>query len=128
MKLELVVTLTLEATHSLEEREKPHSHRWDIQVGLKGDLERGRVVSLTHAQELLSSILKPLQNTFLNNNDYLDSETRACPTCENIALFLLNRLKEPLNQLNSKNPPALSFIQVGIWDKGVQLGFARLSL
>jgi 6-pyruvoyl-tetrahydropterin synthase len=128
MKLELVVTLALEATHSLEEREKPHGHHWDIQVGLRGDLERGRVVSLTHAQELLSSILKPLQNTFLNNNDYLDSATRACPTCENIALFLLNRLKEPLTQLHSKNPPLLSFIQVGIWDEGVQLGFARLSL
>jgi len=128
MKLELVVTLTLEATHSLEEREKPHDHRWDIQVGLKGDLEKGRVVSLTHAQELLSSLLKPLQHTFLNNNEYLDKNARTCPTCENLALFLLDRLKEPLNQLNPKNPPAISFIQVGIWDEGVQLGFARLSL
>ncbi|NBX76518.1 MAG: hypothetical protein EBQ92_08180 [Proteobacteria bacterium] len=128
MKLELVVTLTLEATHRLEEREKPHPHRWDIQVGLRGDLEKGRVVSLTHAQELLSSILKPIQNTFLNENNNLNGETRACPTCENLALFLLNRLKEPLHQLNSKTPPAVSFIQVGIWDEGVQLGFARLSL
>lgn len=128
MKLELAVNLTLTASHSLEEREAPHVHRWDIQVGLEGNLEQGRVVSLTQAQELFSSTLIPLQNTFLNNNNNLDESTRACPTCENLALFLLTRFGNQLNLLSKKNPPRLSFIQVGIWDEGVQLGFAKLSV
>lgn len=128
MKLELVVNLTLKASHSLEEREEPHSHRWDIQVGLEGDLERGRIVSLTQAQESFNRVLQPIQDTFLNNNKYLDVNTRACPTCENLALFMLEQLQKPLKELNPITPPKLSFIQVGIWDEGIQLGFAKLSV
>ncbi|NBT59128.1 hypothetical protein EBT16_10130 [bacterium] len=128
MKLELVVNLTLQATHSLEEREEPHSHRWDIQIGLEGDLDRGRVVSLTEAQEVFNSILRPLQNTFLNKNEYLDASSRDCPTCENLAFYFHTQLEKLLPQLNPKSPPKLAFIQVGIWDEGVQLGFARLSV
>ncbi|MFM8269455.1 MAG: 6-carboxytetrahydropterin synthase [Pseudomonadota bacterium] len=128
MKLELVVTLALNASHCLEERERPHPHRWDIQIGLEGDLNNGRVVSLTAAQELFGSTIAPLQNTFLNDNKVLDEGTRAQPTCENLALFLLSEIQPKLTLLGNGNPPQLSFIQVGIWDEGVQLGFAKLSV
>jgi 6-pyruvoyl-tetrahydropterin synthase len=128
MRLELVVNLNLEASHSLEERESPHSHRWDIQLGLLGDLNEGRVVSLTRAHEILGAKLRPLQNTFLNDNKYLNESCRVNPTCENLALFLLDLFQKELKTLESPKPVSVSFIQVGLWEENGQLGSAKITL
>lgn len=128
MQLELVVTLNLVASHSLEEREAPHSHRWDIQIGLKGDLNQGRVVSLTEAQAIFQELLTPLQNSFLNNNSYLDAVVRAHPTCENLAFFLVGLFQKSLGQFKKTPTPILSFVQVGVWEDAGQLGFAKVSV
>lgn len=128
MQLELVVTLNLVASHSLEEREAPHSHRWDIQVGLKGDLNQGRVVSLIEAQSIFQELITPLQNGFLNNNEYLDGNCRAHPTCENLAFFLVNLFQKSLVQFKKTPAPVLSFVQVGVWEETGQLGFAKVSV
>lgn len=127
MQLELVVNLNLNASHSLEERESPHPHRWEIQVGLRGALKQGRVVSLTWAQEKLGLALKPLQETFLNNNNNLDSETRSNPTCENLAMFLWERFQSEISNWDLPEVPTLSFVQVGLWEQAEQLGYARIS-
>jgi 6-pyruvoyl-tetrahydropterin synthase len=128
MQLELVVTFSLKAFHSLEEREAPHEHLWDIQVGLKGDLNEGRVVSLTKAQSLFKNLTLPLCGTFLNDNNILDGRCRRNPTCENLALFLYPLFKENLNQLDGSEKLLISFIQVGVWEETGQLGFARVSV
>ncbi|NDC24503.1 MAG: hypothetical protein EB078_05695, partial [Proteobacteria bacterium] len=127
MKLELVVNLSLKASHSLEERETPHEHLWDIQVGLQGTLNKGRVLSLTQAQERFAVLLTPLQNTLLNNNKYLDSSTRQNPTCENLAIFLVERLQNALSQMPESKNVTLSFVEVGLWEKEGKLGSARVS-
>ena len=128
MQLELVVTLNLVASHSLEEKEAPHSHRWDIQVGLKGDLNQGRVVSLIEAQSIFQELLTPLQSSFLNNNNYLDGSSRAHPTCENLAFFLVGLFQKSLVQFKKIPAPVLSFVQVGVWEETGQLGFAKVSV
>lgn len=128
MRLELVVNLNLKASHSLEERESPHSHRWDIQLGLLGDLNEGRIVSLTRAHEILGAKLEPLQNTFLNNNKYLSDSCRLNPTCENLALFLLELFQKELESLDRTKPVSVSFIQVGLWEEAGQLGSAKITL
>jgi len=128
MQLELVVILSLNASHALEEREEPHSHRWEIQVGLKGDLKRGRIVSLIEAQAIFQESLSPLTGTFLNDNKYLNQESRQEPTCENLALFLKNLFDKDLKNLDPSGVTQLSFVQVGIWDGSNTLGFAKLSV
>jgi 6-pyruvoyl-tetrahydropterin synthase len=128
MQLELVVTLNLLASHSLEEKELPHTHRWDIQVGLKGDLNQGRVVSLTEAQSLFQELLSPLHGSFLNENSSLDDHSRANPTCENLAFFLMNLFQKNLHRFKKTAVPVLSFVQVGVWEESGQLGFARVSV
>jgi len=128
MNLELIVCLNLHASHSLEEREAPHPHRWEILVGLRGSLENGRVVSLTGAQKVFSEALHPLQNTFLNDNRYLDFETQKNPTCENLAHFLLERFQSRLAEWEKPRKTEMSFIQVGLWENEGLLGFAKLSL
>ena len=128
MNLELIVCLNLHASHSLEEREAPHSHRWEIQVGLRGSLEKGRVVSLTEAQKVFSEVLRPLQNTFLNENKYLDCETQRNPTCENLANFLLKEFQNRLADWEKSRKVEMSFIQVGLWENEGLLGFAKLSI
>lgn len=126
MQLELVVFLSLKASHALAEREEPHPHRWEIQVGLKGDLKGGRVVSLTEAQALFQKSLAPLNCTFLNNNNILDAGTRAEPTCENLALFLKGLFENDLKNLDPSGNVQLSFVQVGILEDSNPLGFAKL--
>lgn len=128
MNLELVVTLSLKASHSLEEREAPHEHLWDIQVGLKGDLKEGRVVSLTEAKSLFEQLISPVTGSFINDNKYLSPECRQNPTCENLAFFLLDLFQKNLVQLKKNPLPVLSFVQVGVWEETGQLGFARISV
>lgn len=127
MQLELVVILSLNASHALEEREEPHSHRWEIQVGLKGDLKRGRIVSLIEAQAVFQESLSPLDGSFLNDNKYLSQETQREPTCENLALFLKYRFENDLKVLDPSGVTQLSFVQVGIADGSQALGFAKLT-
>lgn len=126
--MELVVILSLNASHALHEREKPHSHRWEIQVGLQGDLRHGRIVSLTAAQRKFQQSLSPLDETFLNDNKMLDSGSRAEPTCENLALFLKGLFESDLKNLEPSGTVQLSFIQVGIFEDSNPLGFAKLSV
>jgi 6-pyruvoyl-tetrahydropterin synthase len=128
MQIELVVILSLTASHALHEREEPHSHRWEIQVGLKGDLKQGRIVSLTAAQSRFQQSLVPLDGTFLNNNKFLDSSSRAEPTCENLAVFLKGLFEKDLKSLEPSGNVQLSFIQVGILEDSNPLGFAKLSV
>lgn len=127
MQLELVVTLSLTASHSLEEREAPHEHLWDIQVGLKGNLNDGRVVSLTEAKSLFQKMILPLSGTFLNDNKYLNDSCQRHPTCENLAAYFFELFQKVLGDLNKTPPPTLSFVQVGVWEESGQLGFAKIS-
>lgn len=128
MHLELVVTLSLKASHSLEEREAPHEHLWDIQVGLKGDLNEGRVVSLTEAKSLFQKVISPLVGSFLNDNKHLNNACRQYPTCENLAFYLFDLFQKSLADLKKTPQPILSFVQVGVWEETGQLGFAKISI
>lgn len=125
MKLELIVNLSLEADHSLEENEAQHSHRWDIEVGLTGEPKQGRILSLPFAHRIFDDVLKPLRNTYLNNNSYLDKDSREFPTCENLASFLMTKFS--LSLAGEAPGVRIGSVQVGVWEDTGLLGSARLT-
>lgn len=69
--LELFVKVRFSATHSLDERETPHGHIWNIRAGITGPLVEGRIVSLPELLEAFGQEMKELEGTFLNENSVL---------------------------------------------------------
>ena len=126
MKLTLYSKLEFLATHSLEEREEAHPHRWKMVVGVSGPQDKGRVVSLPLLRDLLIEPIAPLSDTYLNENAALDEDTRRFPTCENLAFYFF-----PLAQklLQEKISPELfvESVEVSVQEPdGVEHGYCVL--
>lgn len=130
LKLELDVKLDFVATHTLEENEKVHEHRWRVDTTLVGENKFGRIVSLPKAQEVLRSVLKKIENTHLNSNRELDNATREVPTCENLAYYFLDKFEEAL-KLGFPESPSLRIVQIEVAvseDDNREMGAARLKV
>ena len=128
MRHELTVHTTLTATHSLSEREHPHPHVWRIQVCVSGPLEKGRVLSLPDMKRWLDEILAPIQNTYLNDNLRLDSDTKREPTCENLCVYIYDHMYFAIDRMPevAKRRVKVVWVQVAVLEQGgVELGSVR---
>ncbi len=127
-RLELFVKLHLRATHSLTEREAPHSHVWNIDVGLTGPLSEGRIVSLPELQEAFKAETRKLEGTFLNENSALDPQTRRYPTCESLILYFEEAFRARIAQCGWEQVELTELRVTVVEPDGLEYGTARLRL
>lgn len=127
LTLELFVQLELRAEHRLEEREERHPHTWDIEVGLRGEVREGRIISLPRAHEIFSQTLRPLVDTFLNENSWLDLASRDYPTCENLGIYLFHAFGQDLERAGILDVQVTT-VRMGVKEAtGIKLGYASLT-
>jgi 6-pyruvoyl-tetrahydropterin synthase len=126
-RMEMLLSFSLPATHSLDEREEAHSHVWQIQVGVTGPLREGRVESMPLLREIFEPEVVKLKDTFLNNNSHIEEMLRLYPTCENLCLHFEHALSNCLNQAGLSIQ--LTSIEVAVQElTGEETGSARLML
>ncbi|MDB0070403.1 6-carboxytetrahydropterin synthase QueD [Gammaproteobacteria bacterium] len=94
---------TFEAAHSLplvpknHKCSKLHGHSFRVRVNIEGPLnEMGWVMDFSELKEICSPHINELDHSFLNDVVGLDN-----PTSENIAIWLWEKLKDPLRYLSS---------------------------
>ena len=127
MTTELFVKLQFSAMHSLEENEAVHPHIWRVLVGLRGEVENGRILSLPLARTLFDEALGQIRNSLLNENLRLNTATRKNPTCENLCEFLFQEFSKVLKSV-AESRSFVHSVEVGVIEEdGVELGFARYS-
>ena len=78
---------------------RPHGHGHDyrVDVGVDGlvDPVTGMVMNLADLDRVLKeTVVEPLDHTFLNHD--VEHFARVVPTCENIALYVVEQTREPL--------------------------------
>jgi 6-pyruvoyl-tetrahydropterin synthase len=131
MILELFLKLHFEASHSLEEREAEHTHRWRVEAGVRGTPHEGRLISLPILRNLLEPVIGELAGTYLNRNPNLDPSSQAYPTCENLAVYLFRSFEDRLTHYLETNPNDLRMTSVSVAVdelSGEETGWARLSV
>lgn len=124
--LEIFLKFCLRAKHSLDEREEAHEHIWRIEVGVTGDLSKGRIASMPHLRETLEPAVQALHGAFLNTHPLLDAESRAYPTCECLAFYFEKAFNRQLHAAGI--PVSLTQIQVFVDElDGEETGSAKLT-
>lgn len=69
---------------------KVHGHTYRVEVEVEGDLNNGMVIDFADLKRALREVIKELDHRLIN--DILDN-----PTCENICLYIYERLREKLD-------------------------------
>ena len=94
---------TFEAAHRLplvpkkHKCSKLHGHSFRVRVNIEGPLnEMGWVMDFSELKEICSPHINELDHSFLNDVVGLDN-----PTSENIAIWLWEKLKDPVRYLSS---------------------------
>ncbi len=124
--VELFIKVRFSATHSLNERETPHTHVWNVEAGLTGPLIEGRIVSLPELLAEFGEETKVLEGTFLNANPALDPESRTFPTCENLIFYFEQAFKNRIAKAGWNNVE-LTELRISVVElDGREYGTARL--
>ena len=94
---------TFEAAHKLPLVPKEHKcfnlhgHSFKVNITIDGPInEMGWVMDFSELKEICSPYIEQLDHSYLNEIEGLEN-----PTSENIAIWLWERLKEPLQYLSS---------------------------
>jgi 6-pyruvoyltetrahydropterin/6-carboxytetrahydropterin synthase len=80
-----------------------HGHNYHLEVTVKGEIDprTGMTVDLGALQKVIDDyVVEPFDHTFLNKD--IAFFTQVVPTAENIALYISNVLKSPIQDLGAK--------------------------
>ncbi|PPS42750.1 6-carboxytetrahydropterin synthase [Chroococcidiopsis sp. TS-821] len=83
-------------------RPNGHGHNYHLEVTVKGDIDRrtGMLVDLGALQQIVEDlVVEPLDHTFLNKDIAYFAEV--VPTAENIAVYISNILRSPIQELGA---------------------------
>jgi len=112
MKYEISVEKYFSAAHALREYkgkcERLHGHNWRVLVVVGGQKLDGigMLMDFSELKKILEGSLSNLDHSFLNESDPFD---KINPTAENIAEYILNKIK---NQL----PSGVLVRKVCVWE------------
>lgn len=84
-------------------RPNGHGHNYHLEVTVKGEIElrTGMIVDLGALQQIVDDlVVEPLDHTFLNKDITYFAEV--VPTAENIALYISNVLRSPIQELGAE--------------------------
>ncbi len=71
---------------------KMHGHTYRVEVEVEGELKGGMVIDFADLKRALREVIDELDHRVLN--DLIEN-----PTCENICIYIYERLKEKLGDL-----------------------------
>jgi 6-pyruvoyltetrahydropterin/6-carboxytetrahydropterin synthase len=84
-------------------RPNGHGHNYHLEVTIKGEIDprTGMIVELVSLHNLIEDrVVEPLDHTFLNKDiTYFE---KVVPTAENIAVYIVNLLKQPIRELGAE--------------------------
>lgn len=83
-------------------RPNGHGHNYHLEVTVKGDIDprTGMLVDLGALQQIIDDlVVEPLDHTFLNKDIAYFAEV--VPTAENIAVYISNVLRSPIQELGA---------------------------
>ncbi|MBU7584047.1 MAG: 6-carboxytetrahydropterin synthase [Nostoc sp. TH1S01] len=84
-------------------RTNGHGHNYHLEVTVKGEIDQrtGMIVDLGALQQVVEDyVVEPFDHTFLNKDVPYFAEV--VPTAENIALYISNLLRSPIQELGAK--------------------------
>ncbi|MBD2436946.1 6-carboxytetrahydropterin synthase [Nostoc sp. FACHB-110] len=84
-------------------RTNGHGHNYHLEVTVKGEIDQrtGMIVDLGALQQVIEDyVVEPFDHTFLNKDVPYFAEV--VPTAENIALYISNLLRSPIQNLGAK--------------------------
>ncbi|MBD2297716.1 6-carboxytetrahydropterin synthase [Nostoc sp. FACHB-190] len=84
-------------------RTNGHGHNYHLEVTVKGEIDQrtGMIVDLGALQKAIADyVVEPFDHTFLNKDVPYFAEV--VPTAENIALYISNLLRSPIQELGAK--------------------------
>ncbi len=93
--------------------EPEHEHFWAVEVEVRGDApsKGGMVINFAQLKSRLLDVTAKLNETVLNESDYFKDK---CPTAENVAVYIFDRL-EPTLPDNIRLKSIRVSEQVGCW-------------
>ena len=93
--------------------EPEHEHFWAVEVEVHGDApgKSGMVINFAQLKSRLLDVTAKLNETVLNESDYFKDK---CPTAENVAVYIFDRL-EPTLPDNVRLKSIRVSEQVGCW-------------
>lgn len=79
-----------------------HGHNYQLEVTVKGEIDSctGMIVDLGALNQLIADVTEPLDHGFLNRDVPYFGEV--VPTAENIALYISNMLRSPIQELGAE--------------------------
>jgi 6-pyruvoyltetrahydropterin/6-carboxytetrahydropterin synthase len=84
-------------------RPNGHGHNYHLEVTVKGDIDprTGMIVDLVALNQVIENyVIEPFDHTFLNKDiPYFE---KVVPTAENIALYITNLLRSPIQEIGAK--------------------------
>ena len=84
MNSELIFKYEFNASHSLAQYEKEHSHLWKVEVVIAGNLQGDKILDIPFARSIFQKELNEIAATYLNENRKISSAAQASPTCETL--------------------------------------------
>ena len=127
MKIKLVTELKIIASHSLAGFETPLPHLWKFKLTMAGDPVEGRIIDLPSLIEATQKMLKPYENTYLNDRRDLPRPAHEFPTCETLGAAFFEKIEtEVLPPFRVANPTVrLHSLEVALCDlDGTAMGSA----
>jgi 6-pyruvoyltetrahydropterin/6-carboxytetrahydropterin synthase len=80
-----------------------HGHNYHLEVTVKGEIDprTGMIIDLVALNQVITDyIVEPFDHTFLNKD--IPFFSKVVPTAENIALYISNTLRSPIQELGAK--------------------------
>lgn len=80
-----------------------HGHNYHLEVTVKGEIDprTGMIIDLGALNQVITDhIVEPFDHTFLNKD--IPFFSKVVPTAENIALYISNTLRSPIQELGAK--------------------------
>ncbi|MFM6155504.1 MAG: 6-carboxytetrahydropterin synthase, partial [Sphaerospermopsis kisseleviana] len=80
-----------------------HGHNYHLEVTAKGEIDprTGMIIDLGALNQVITDyIVEPFDHTFLNKD--IPFFSKVVPTAENIALYISNTLRSPIQELGAK--------------------------
>lgn len=100
---EVMVERKFSAAHQLREYngkcENLHGHNWKVQVFIRSEKldKTGFVIDFSVIKKHVDTVLAELDHTYLNKTSYFIEKN---PTAENIAFFIMERVKSVVKDLS----------------------------
>lgn len=129
MSTELILKFEFVASHSLENNETPHPHRWKLELAVTGSPIRGKIIDLVLLRDRVQALINPLRSVYLNDFVGVSPAVQAFPTCETLGQFFWDQLHMLLSgEFYEQNPTLkLASVMVGICEmSGEEMGAARI--